>query len=759
MTNKKVLVGEGNYAEFEILNDFLSNRGFDVSWVKNGHDAIAHFEEVKYDLVILDALLSGIAGLKVCQKIREMEGVDNVKTILLSSVYKQFKEKYDNRKTLGVDAYAEKPVEIASLDKLISKLLEDDKNEQSNQTTSVEMEIISSDNKKLGPKGAFESTPFPKILFYLKKYNRTGALEVEHELINKVVYVSQGKLAFVSSNQSSESLGRFMVKAGILSVNDYNSSLEKMLEAGNQQGRVLLDMNVVTPHQLYEALQGHLMEKILAVFSWEAGKFSFKSGRLKLDKALTIELDLMDVIQKGISIFYPLSRLETFFNEYKNQRIFRIADSMYEKKELILKPSHANFIKSIDSKMTLGQIVSRTKMSLTETFQLLYFLLLIEEIRFEGDSALGERSISEQTEYIKTRKNWRKNFRESALETEMAGQDKVARFRDKASFLFNKLGNLNHFDLLKVTVDATKSEIKTAYFQMVQDYHPSEIYSLSDDITKAKADGIFKAITLAYEVLAAPRSRENYIKSLEKRQEMGFQSEELPKSDEEMVGGKAAPVIEDVNEASDFDALPDFDDDEIFSEKAITDDTTQMKAERETDLDVDTEISWGSPTEEFNQDSEDDLELDFSFDMPDSTEEDLQVEQGRKVTMDMAAVIKSELEFQQGEDMLQDGFFDEAALRFQKAIEINSNEAEYHAMFGWALFKSKPKDKRTIEDAFRSLENSLSINPNLDSAHYYLGQLFSAQDNGEKARYHFEKAIQFNPQNEAAQKALEELER
>ena len=287
-TKTKVLVGESNYAEFEILNDYLSNQGFDVKWVKNGHDAVSQFQETKPDLMILDALLPGLAGLKVCQKVQKMEGGEKVRTILLSSVYKQFKEKYDNRKTLGVDAYSEKPVEIASLDKLISRLIGQDPISRVTDLSSIEKEAIGVGKRRLGPTGTFSSYPFPNILFYLKKYNRSGALEIESEMINKVIYLKNGNLASVSSNQFAESLGRYMVKANFLTQSDYNSSLEKVLATGNQQGRILLDMGVVTPHQLYEALQGHLMEKILSVFSWETGKFSFKSGRLKLSNALTI---------------------------------------------------------------------------------------------------------------------------------------------------------------------------------------------------------------------------------------------------------------------------------------------------------------------------------------------------------------------------------------------------------------------------------------------------------------------------------------
>ena len=750
MKAKKALVGESNYTEFEILNEFLTTRGFEVSWVKNGRDAVEQFSTVKPDILILDALLPGLTGIKACQQIRQLDGGKDVKTILLSSVYKQFKEKYDNRKTVGVDAYSEKPVDVGSLEKLIASLLRKDDEPADEQDILIE----EGGEKSEGISGSFESTPFPKILFFIRKFRRTGALEVDHEMINKVIYVKDGKLTFVSSNQSNESLGRYMVKSEVLSVADYNSSLERMLETGQQHGQVLLDMKLITPHHLFEALQNHMLEKIISIFAWEKGNYSFRGGRLKLENTITIQLDLLDIIHEGIKRFYPLVRLENYYNDYKNHRLIHRKDSMYNRGSLVLKPTEANFLKSINGDLTLGRMVARTKLSLTDTFQLLYFLMLIEEVRFEGDSSMSERSLKSQEEFISQKKTVREELRQGALQTDQEAPSRVVRFRDRISSLFNQLEKLTFFDLLGIPKDAERMMVKAAYHKMVRLYHPSELYTQVNDVTKAKADAIFQTLTKAYEVLADKNEREKYLEELSHRFE-------APPSEDTIAPESAVEPdvpVDDIAQESEIPAtnIQDEDTEDVFEDSfdfdSVPDDSTSP-----VDA-LDPEISWEEQEEKFSgSDSEE--EIGFSFDLPtEEPESDEDLEQGRKVTSDMATLVKSELEFQKGEDLLGQKKYDQAKEHFTKAAELNPGEAEYQVYLAWTAFMAAPEDPERTRIAEELLEKATTINPNLDVIYYYKGMIASECNEAEIAKQHFQKALQFNPQNEGALSALDKLE-
>ena len=66
-------------------------------------------------------------------------------------------------------------------------------------------------------------------------------------------------------------------------------------------------------------------------------------------------------------------------------------------------------------------------------------------------------------------------------------------------------GNLteNYYDILKVRKDASTDEIKKAYKKMVLQYHP-------DKNKSAEAEGKFKLIHQAYQVLSDQNQRREY---------------------------------------------------------------------------------------------------------------------------------------------------------------------------------------------------------------------------------------------------------
>ena len=67
----KLLLVEDDREISEMLQNFLQTENFDVDTVFDGENACRSFEEIYYDLVILDLMLPGINGLEVIKRIRK----------------------------------------------------------------------------------------------------------------------------------------------------------------------------------------------------------------------------------------------------------------------------------------------------------------------------------------------------------------------------------------------------------------------------------------------------------------------------------------------------------------------------------------------------------------------------------------------------------------------------------------------------------------------------------------------------------------
>jgi curved DNA-binding protein CbpA len=76
--------------------------------------------------------------------------------------------------------------------------------------------------------------------------------------------------------------------------------------------------------------------------------------------------------------------------------------------------------------------------------------------------------------------------------------------------LFYQLDELDHYAVLGVRPDASKAEIKTAYFQLVAAYHPDRYFGRQLGSFKAKLERLFSRVTEAHDVLTRNRTRQEY---------------------------------------------------------------------------------------------------------------------------------------------------------------------------------------------------------------------------------------------------------
>src|SRR5579862_7607877 len=71
----KVLVAEDEESFWEALALGLAREGFDVKIAKDGTEALALFEQIHPDLVLLDIMLPKLSGIDVCRAIRSRSSV------------------------------------------------------------------------------------------------------------------------------------------------------------------------------------------------------------------------------------------------------------------------------------------------------------------------------------------------------------------------------------------------------------------------------------------------------------------------------------------------------------------------------------------------------------------------------------------------------------------------------------------------------------------------------------------------------------
>src|SRR5438477_1603859 len=101
---QRVLVVEDEPMVAEVVERYLRRDGYDVSVIHDGERALAEFERLAPDLVVLDIMLPGLDGIEVCRRLR---GTGDTPVIMLTARG----EEIDKLLGLGVgaDDYVTKP--------------------------------------------------------------------------------------------------------------------------------------------------------------------------------------------------------------------------------------------------------------------------------------------------------------------------------------------------------------------------------------------------------------------------------------------------------------------------------------------------------------------------------------------------------------------------------------------------------------------------------------------------------------------------
>lgn len=121
---KTIMVVDDKIDTVNMVKALLSSKGYDVISANNGVDALKKLDEVdKPDLILLDMFMPEMSGREVCEKIRQIDRIKDVKVAFFTVA--SFSDKGKQMlKELDVADYITKPFENQDFLKRIKKIVD-----------------------------------------------------------------------------------------------------------------------------------------------------------------------------------------------------------------------------------------------------------------------------------------------------------------------------------------------------------------------------------------------------------------------------------------------------------------------------------------------------------------------------------------------------------------------------------------------------------------------------------------------------------
>lgn len=128
-------------------------------------------------------------------------------------------------------------------------------------------------------RGDLASTPLPRLLATVGRYQVPGEVEVERDGERRMLAFANGCVVDASSSDRSESLGEFLLSKGRITRAQYEVSCQELARSpGLRHGAVLVQMGFLGADELAAAVREQSQQILWNLFNWERGQIVCRVG-------------------------------------------------------------------------------------------------------------------------------------------------------------------------------------------------------------------------------------------------------------------------------------------------------------------------------------------------------------------------------------------------------------------------------------------------------------------------------------------------
>ncbi|RMG04315.1 MAG: DUF4388 domain-containing protein [Nitrospirae bacterium] len=334
--------------------------------------------------------------------------------------------------------------------------------------------------KEVPLEGNLKDHSLPSILVYLNSINATGTLTVRSDIWSKNIYLIDGNVIFASSTYADDRLGEMLLKAGKITLEQYNKSVEMLKETGKRQGAILVELGYLTPKELFWGVKHQVQEIIYSLFQVENADYRFVSGHAADDEVITLKMSLGKLIFEGVKRINNWTRMKSEIPPLDT--IMRLStDPRRLFQEIEFGEGEREVLSLVKQGKTIEEILNSFSGGSFNALQSVYTLYSIGIIEpKEAENGQEGITLEELTESIR---------------------EEEAEFVREAEELFSRLHELKPSELLGVTAEDTPQSIKKKYYKLAKKFHPDRYFSIKQEHIKGKLTVLFDAITKAYNEL------------------------------------------------------------------------------------------------------------------------------------------------------------------------------------------------------------------------------------------------------------------
>jgi len=193
-----------------------------------------------------------------------------------------------------------------------------------------------------------------RLLADLAVAAETGLLRFECDGSEKEIFVVAGAPESVSSADAGERFGEYLVGRDILTRHDLGLALRMLPHYNGKLGDTLVALGMLRPLDVFRLLSEQVRDRVIDVFAWTEGTFSFYRGVANRQESFPLGLDTFEMLGAGV-VSLPAELLESRFAPLGDLRPAAAARRRFDPETFKIGPTPGAVLEMLDGHRPLRE--------------------------------------------------------------------------------------------------------------------------------------------------------------------------------------------------------------------------------------------------------------------------------------------------------------------------------------------------------------------------------------------------------------------
>jgi ActR/RegA family two-component response regulator len=306
---------------------------------------------------------------------------------------------------------------------------------------------------------ALERRGVSEILSATAQVRLTGRVEVAAGGVLRRVFLDHGRPVYADSSADGEDLAAWLAAEGYVARNALARARARAAQIGGTPEEILMETGYLKPDDVYRALHGHVVDRVLALFALEAGETVVIQGGPRPLDPVDLGMHPGRLVLDGVRRKYGRLRL---YRAYGTPTSVPRARSEISRDGLVLRTDEESVLASCDGVRTALEVARTARVGEVDCLAILYALSVLGFVDPpQGRPRAGALPPLAESELI----------RAGAPRT----ADDLPGFSDLVGSKLTEVQSADYFHVLGVPRTASSAELRAAWETLRRRFDPHRV--------------------------------------------------------------------------------------------------------------------------------------------------------------------------------------------------------------------------------------------------------------------------------------------